>query len=99
MGTSVQNGIQRVGIIEVIEPREETMVQETSIWVKTEERESIRSATKANMGRSMQNDNSIHGHLFLGLRNVVEADMKMWPCNKQLLGRGPLQRTDRKSVV
>ena len=69
------------------------MVQETSIWVKTEERESIRSATKANMGRSMRNDNSIHDHLFLGLRNVVEAGMKTWPRNKQLLGRGPLQRT------
>ena len=63
------------------------MVQETPISMETEAREPIRSTARANMDRSAQSEMAtrsgiVLGHLFLGLRNVVKAGMKMWPRNK-----------------
>ena len=71
---------------------------ETPISMETEPKEPIRSTAKASMDRSVRSEITtrsgiVLGHLFLGLRNVVKTVMKTWPCNEQLLGRGPLQRT------
>ena len=98
LGTSVRNGIQRVGRIDGIKSRGETTVQETPIPMETEAREPIRSTAKASMDRSVRSETTtrsgiVLGHLFLGLRNVVKTVMETWPRNERLLGHGPLQRT------
>ena len=87
LGTSVRNGIQRVGRIDGIKSRGETTIQETPISMETEAREPIRSTAKTSMGKSMRSETRsgiVLGHLLLGLRNVIKTIIETWPRNEQL---------------